>query len=109
MVDVLRDASLNEWKYRAISANGRALGVELFRKEVMCGYMSEVLSMLEECVVRDGIKESIEYSGIEFVRRYRYPLMKSDTKCECSSCKELKWFVCLECHSVVVLKGCCHR
>lgn len=94
MIDVIREASLNEEKYRVISENGRLLGMRLFRKEVMCGYMNEVLSMLDGDVSNDGLKESIEYCSVEFVDRYRYPLMKSETKCECGVCKELRWIVC---------------
>ena len=87
---MLEDACKNEWKYRMISENGRMLGMELFRKEVMCGYMNEVLGMLEANVLNDGINESIEYCLVEFVSRNRYPLMKSEMKCECGVCKELK-------------------
>ena len=90
MCDVLRDALRNEEKYLRISENGRKLGMELFRKEVMCGYMNEVLDLLDGSVLNDGIKESMEYCGVEFVGRYRYSLMRSEMKCECLSCKELK-------------------
>ena len=80
---MLRDALMNEEKYRCISENGRMLGMKLFRKEVICDYMTKVL-------LNDGIKESVEYCGVEFVDRYRYSLMTSEVKCECMSCKELK-------------------
>ena len=81
---------MNEEKYRLISENGRMLGMKLFRKEVMCGYMNEVLGMLDENVLNDGIKESMEYCDVEFVGRYRYSLLRSEVKCDCLSCKELK-------------------
>ena len=81
---------MNEEKYRSIGENGRILGMKLFRKEVMCGYMNEVLGMLDENVLNDGIKESMEYCGVEFVGRYRYSLLRSEVKCDCLSCKELK-------------------
>ena len=88
MIDIIREASLNEGKYRLISENGRLLGMRLFSKEVMCGYMNEVLDMLDSLAV-DGLLESMEYCSISFVDRYRYPLMVSETKCECGVCKDI--------------------